>query len=253
MKAVLDLIQKRKQEFAQIPLIKFMQDQSIDPRQRLAWAPCLAPFAMNFKDFNRKVLYREPANTLLQRLLNEHTEEDGRHWVWFLQDLKLLGFDQVCSYTEAMRFLWGDETQKTRQLCIDLFGMCALEEDLIMKLIVVEAIEATGNVALYETAEVAKELKQITQKQHPYFSASHYAVESGHVQSDLSHEDIETLLLGIELTEVQRQKAFVLVDRVFSAFTDSMDEMLVFAQNHPFDQPFITKKAFSESEIAKVS
>ena len=36
MKEVLELIEKRKQEFAQLSLFKFMQDKSIDPIQRLA-------------------------------------------------------------------------------------------------------------------------------------------------------------------------------------------------------------------------
>ncbi|MBW4466232.1 MAG: hypothetical protein KME07_12460 [Pegethrix bostrychoides GSE-TBD4-15B] len=250
MRAVLDRIKQRKEEFAQIPLIQFMQDQSIDPRQRLAWAPCLAPFAMNFKDFNRQVLYQEPASSKIQQLLNEHSQEDGRHWVWFLQDLKLLGFDQMFSYTDMLRFLWGEETRKTRRLCIDLFGMCAFEENPLMKLVVVEALEATGNVALYETAQVAKALKEITHQHHPYFSASHYAVESGHIQAEMTHSEIEEFLEQIELTEADQRKAFLLVDRVFAAFTESMDEMLTFAQTHSYDQVLVTRKYQREKVAA---
>ncbi len=58
MKEVLELIAQKQQEFAQLPLFKFMQDRRIAPRQRLAFAPCLAPFAMNFKDLN-KYAFRE--------------------------------------------------------------------------------------------------------------------------------------------------------------------------------------------------
>jgi hypothetical protein len=43
--------------------MKLLQDKSIDPRQRLAWAPTFAPFAMSFKDFNRTILRKEPATS----------------------------------------------------------------------------------------------------------------------------------------------------------------------------------------------
>ena len=59
MKEVLDFIETKKQELAQTQLIKFLQDKSVHPRQRLAWAPAFTPFAMIFKDFNRMVLRKK--------------------------------------------------------------------------------------------------------------------------------------------------------------------------------------------------
>ena len=49
MKEVFALIEKKQQEFAQLHLFKFMQDTSLTPRQRLAFAPCLAHFVMSFR------------------------------------------------------------------------------------------------------------------------------------------------------------------------------------------------------------
>ena len=239
MKEVLTLIEKKKQEFAQTPFMAFLQDKSIDPRQRLAWAPSFAPFAMSFKDFNHLVLHKEPATSKLQEMINQHAYEDGHHWVWFLQDLKLMGYDYSINFTDTLKFLWGKETQKVRSMAYNLFGMCAFEDDILMKLTIIESIEATGNVALFEIAQVAKELQQITKQHHPYFGQSHYAKETGHIQAEV--EDVSHFLESIELTEAQREKAFTLVERVFADFTESMNEMLAFAQKHPYDQTFITK------------
>ncbi len=243
MKEVLEYIQIKKQEFAQSPFIKFLQDKSIHPRQRLAWAPCFTPFAMSFKDFNSLTLRKEPANNKIQQMINQHTYEDGRHWKWFLQDLKLLGFDNQYNFTDALRFVWGEETQNVRLMAYNLFGMCSFEDDLLMKLVIIESIEVTGNVALYETGLVAEELKKITKQHHPYFAHSHYAVETGHIQSDM--DDIEHFLEEIKLTELQKEKAFILVERVFTDFMNATNEMLLFAHKHYMDKPFI------ESELVE--
>jgi hypothetical protein len=248
MKEVLTFIEKKKQEFAQVPFMKFLQDKSIDPRQRLAWAPAFAFFAMSFKDVNRTVLRKEPATSKLQEMINQHTTEDGRHWVWFLQDMKLMGYDYSINFTDTLKFLWGEETQKVRQMAYNLFAICTFEEDILIKLAIIESIEATGNVALYEIAQVAKELQQITKQHHPYFGESHYAKETGHIQAEM--DDVEHFVESIQLTETQKEKAFLLVEKVFADFTESMNEMLVFAQKHPYDQPFTTMDNIKQSRIA---
>lgn len=246
MKEVLALIEKKKQEFAQTPFIEFLKTKDVDPRQRLAWAPAFAPFAMSFKDFNKLVLRKESATDKLQRMINEHAYEDGHHWVWFLQDLKLMGYDYSVNFTDTLRFLWGEETQKVRSMAYNLFAMCAFEDDILMKLVIIESIEATGNVALFEIAQVAKELQQITKQQHPYFGQSHYAKETGHIQAKV--DNVFHFLESIELTEAQREKAFMLVERVFNDFTESMNEMLTFAQKHPYEQPFIETAVLPPSQ-----
>ncbi len=248
MEEVLALIEEKKHEFAQGPFMKFLQDKSIDPRQRLAWGPAFAPFAMSFKDFNKNVLRKEPSDSKLQEMINQHSYEDGRHWIWFLQDMKIMGYDNPMNYTDMLKFLWGEETQKVRKMAYDLFAICTFEEDILMKLVVIESIEATGNVALFEIAKVAKELQQITKQCHPYFGESHYAKESGHIQASM--DDVEDYLKSIQLTKPQKKKAFTLVEKVFADFTEAMDEMLVFAQKHPYDLPFTTTRNINQSRTA---
>ena len=233
MKEVLALIEQKKQEFAQLPLFEFMQDKSINPRQRLAFAPCLAPFAMNFKDLNKYVFREEPTNNKIQELINKHTYEDDHHWVWFLRDLKQLDFDQSLSFGNALRFLWGEETNKTRQVCNKLALLYTFQADPIQKLVIIEAIEATGNVAFLETKKVVHELQQITQKKYYYFGDCHFNSETGHA---MGTANVEQFIENIKLTNETRKEAFELVEKVFEIFTELIDELLVYAKTHKISQ-----------------
>ena len=236
MKEVLALIKQKKQEYTQLPLHEFLRDTSIDPRQRLAWAPCFAPFAMNFKDINKYVFWKEPAGSKIQEMINKHTEEDGRHWKWFLEDMGKLGIDQSIKFSDALRFLWGEETLKTRQVSNELFALCHSLDDPLLMLVVIEVIEETGNVSLCEVSRVSQELQKITNQKYRYFSTSHYSVEDGHIRGGI--DDVVEFLESIQLTEEQRTKAFELVEKIFAGFSESMNEMYEFAVKHSYDQPF---------------
>ena len=247
MKEILALIEKKKQDIAQTQLIQFMQDKSIDPRQRLAWTPAFAPFAMMFKDFNRIVLYKEPADSKIQEMINQHSREDAQHWSWFLKDMQLMGYDSPINYTDALKFLWGEETVKVRQMAYNLFGICTLEEDVLIKLAVAESVEAIGNVGLFEASQVAKELTEITKQHYPYFGPSHIVKETGHIQADM--DSVENFIENIQLTEAQKEKAFTLIEKVFADFADSMNEMFTFAHKHAYDRPFTTMSSINKSVL----
>ena len=234
MKEVLEFVEQKKQEFAQLPLCKFMQDTSIDPKRRLAWAPCLAPFAMGFGDLNKYVLRQEPTTDKIQQLINLHTYEDDHHWVWFLEDLKKLGLDHSLKFTDAMRFFWSDDTQKTRQVChqiaVHTFGL-----EPIVVMAAVEAIEATGNVVLSLTAQVAQELQLVAKQNYLYFGQHHFCVETGHA---VGTDDVEQFLASIELTASQTEQALKLVEKVFEVFTDCLNELMTYVETHSIAQPF---------------
>lgn len=238
MKDVLAYVEQKKQEFAQLPLCKFLQNKSIDPRKRLSWAPCLTPFSMAFGELNRVVLRREPTDDPYQALINKHTYEDDHHWVWFLEDLEKLGLDHNMKFSDAMRFFWSEGTQKTRDVChkiaLHTFGL-----EPIVVLAAIEAIEATGNVVLSLTAEVAQELQQTTNQNYRYFGQHHFCVETGHA---MGTDDVEALLEQIELTEAQQAQAIALVDKVFEVFTDSLQELMHYIETHSPDQPFATTR-----------
>jgi cell fate (sporulation/competence/biofilm development) regulator YmcA (YheA/YmcA/DUF963 family) len=230
MKDILDLVQQRKEEFARLPLFKYLQDTSIHPRQRLAFAPALSPLVLGFGELCKRVLKEEPTNDTLQALINIHTYEEDIHWQWFLEDLPTLGFDDSLLFTNTLKFLWGEETKKTRQVCAKM-ERYAYKSDPVMRLIVMEVAEAAANVFFSETEQVINELKSITKKQYLYFGGYHIEKENNH---HIKKEDITNYLEQIPLVEERRQECYEVVDILFKAFTESMDELLVYSQRHQY-------------------
>ncbi|MEG4329675.1 hypothetical protein QUB37_22890 [Microcoleus sp. AT3-A2] len=234
MKEVLALIEKKKQEFAKSGLFEFMRDKSIDPRQRLAFAPCIAHFAMSFGELNKYVLREEPTNDPLQEIVNNHTYEDDHHWLWLLKDLETLGINKSLKFSDSLKFIWNEETKASRLVTYQMFRY-AFGASPIAKLVIVEVIEATGSVVLSATASVAEELRPITQKELVYFGCSHLAVETGHTTGS---PEVEQSLNKIQLTIESRQEAFEIVENLFAVSTEQIAELLVYAKTHSFDQPF---------------
>jgi hypothetical protein len=228
MQRVLELIEQKKQVYTQLPLFAFMQDQTIPPLQRLGFAPCMAHFIMSFGDLN-KYVFREPEITdRLHNLINEHTYEDDHHWPWFLTDLKKLGFCQSQDFTDMLRFLWSEETKVTRQLSYQLSAY-TLQAQPIQKLVVIEAIEATGNVLFGLTTQIALEIQSETQQEYQYFGEYHFKLETGHAAGELGSEAI---LKKIELSEDVLQECFELVEQVFELFTEWTEELHRYARKH---------------------
>ncbi|MEG4325777.1 hypothetical protein [Microcoleus sp. herbarium5] len=234
MEEVLALIEKKKQEFAKSELFEFMRDKSIDPRQRLAFAPCIAPFVMSFGELNKYVFREEPTNDPLQEIVNYHTYEDDHHWLWFLEDLERLGINSSVKFSDALKFLWNEETKASRWLTHQIFRY-AFGATPIAKLAILEVIEATGNVFFSTAAPIAQELRTITQKEFLYFGCFHLAVETGHTTGT---PEVEQLIKNIQLTIESRQEAFEVVEHLFEAFAKLTTELLVYSKTHSFEQPF---------------
>lgn len=235
MKEVQALINAKKEEFAELPLFAFMRRQDLDPWQRVAWAPAFAPYVHTFGDINKYVFPIQPADTQLKRMINNHAAEDGKHWHWFLKDIDTLGFNVPQKFGDTLRFLWGTETALTRKLGWTLLALSLYEDDPEMKLVVIECIEATGNVALVPFAAVGEELLAESNQRCYYFATNHLDVESGHIQGGI--EDVEVFLDDIVLTPEKRRRAFDIVEKVFEGFTESMNEMYEYCVRHKHDQP----------------
>lgn len=223
MKSVLDFIEEQKQEFSQLPLFEFMRDENIDPRQRLSWAPWVAPYAMNFGDLNKYILRQEPTTDKIQAMINVHTYEDDHHWIWFLEDLEKLEFNPSLKYSDTLRIMWSKQTEKSRLICNKLGLLIESQSDTLLKLAISEAIEATGHVVLFLTSEVSKQLQPLNKINYRYFGPPHFAVETGY---PIGKENVEEFIKSLELTEETRQQAFVLVETVFDLFTEMFQELM---------------------------
>ncbi|MEA5593061.1 hypothetical protein [Rivularia sp. UHCC 0363] len=226
MQEILSLIAEKNQEYAKLPLFSFLEDKTIDPRQRLSFAPCIAHFIMSFGDLNKYVFREKQVNSKIQDIINEHTYEDDHHWPWFVTDLEKLGFNPQMNFTQVLRYLWSEQSKVSRQLSYQLSAYL-LEAEPIIKIVAIEAIEATGNVLFSRTSLVASELTEITGQNYIYFGDFHFNLESGHAMGTPGGED---LLATLQLTDSQRQQAYEVVEKVFSIFTEWTHELLAYAQ-----------------------
>lgn len=232
MKQVLKHIQQKKEAYSQLPFFEFVRNGDIDPMRRLAWAPYAAPFIMGFIDLNKYVFRSEPTEDPLQEILNRHTHEDDRHWRWFLEDLKKLGFDKPLSFNDSLEFLWGDETRYSRELTYH-FCRFGLGASPVRKAIAIEAIEAAGNVQFSAAAIASKDLQALTDKQYKYFGDIHLSVETGRTFGPVSAEEY---IENIQLTPEDREAAIEMVDVLFSVLTNWKNDLFIRAKAHPIDQ-----------------
>ena len=244
MKEVLALIEKKKQEFAQLPFFMFLQDKSIDPRQRLAFAPYFAPFVMGFGELNKYSFRNEQSNDSIQAIVNQHTYEDDYHWLWFLDDLKSLGFDQFLNLSDALRLLWSEETRIPRQAVYELHRY-TFQSAPIQKFVVIEAIEATADIFLSATTQVAQELETITGEKYSYFGSYHSMVDSGHT---MHSSETEECMEDIQLKPENRKKALILVRKVFGIFTELMNGLYVYARTNQIEQPLKPVKLLNQEK-----
>ncbi|MBE9212075.1 hypothetical protein IQ247_05010 [Plectonema cf. radiosum LEGE 06105] len=226
MQEILSLIEEKNQEYALLPLFKFLEDKTINPRQRLSFAPCIAHFIMSFGDLNKYVFREKQVLSKVQDIINEHTYEDDHHWPWFVTDLEKLGFNPQMNFTQVLRYLWSEQSKVSRQLSYQLSAY-TLQAEPIIKIAAIEAIEATGYVLFSRTAQVASELTEITGEKYTYFGDFHFNLENGHA---MGTEGGEAFLATLDLTESQRQQAYEVVENVFSIFTEWTHELLAYAQ-----------------------
>lgn len=226
MKKVLAHINQKKKEFAQLPLFEFLQDQTIDPRRRLAFAPCIAPFAMSFGELNRRVFRDEPTTDEIQQIINVHTYEDDHHWPWLLSDMDKLSFNPQLSFNESLEFLWNEQTIHARAAAYYLYN-ATYKASPTRKFTIIEATESTGNILLANSATPARELKKKTQYDYEYFGSGHLEVDTGHT---FCSTEARQVIEAVELSEEERQAAYVAVDETFAVFTNLMNELLAFAQ-----------------------
>jgi hypothetical protein len=116
MQAILKLIEQKASELGQSPIIQFLRDKSLDPRQRFSFVPCVAPWVFGFSDINKYVLRDDTSGDSLQQMINTHTTEDDHHWEMYVRDLEALEMNDARDYASALKLLWGNESKRTRQV-----------------------------------------------------------------------------------------------------------------------------------------
>lgn len=227
MRRVMELIEKRTAELGKAPFFDFLRDTSVPPRDRLAFAPCVAHFVMSFADLYALVLREEPTDDHFQTLVNAHTREDETHWQWFLKDLEKIGANPELRFSDALRFVWSDATVQMRMLT---YQMCRLGfgADSLSKLVLVHVIEAAGKVTIESVAEVGREFGVATGERLVYLGPHHFDTEGNHT---LEVPGVHTAIVEIALDPARADALMAMVDESFGYFRAFIDEMHAFAKS----------------------
>jgi hypothetical protein len=233
MQTVLAHIANKKNDFDAKPFFSFMRDGNVPILQRMAFAPCWAHHALSFADLNRYYLTDESSDDVYQKMLNHHAAEDGTHWAWYLTDLERLGLNPELGFTDAMRMVWSKETAATRLFSYKLIEV-AIRSSQLMKLVMVETIEAIGNSILLGSVPLINELSKSTKLKYPYYGEHHLERETGHMNLDgTDFPRVEEIVLS----EGQREQAIALVDEIFQSAMKCFDEMLIYAKARVSETP----------------
>ena len=95
------------------------------------------------------------------------------------------------------------------------------------KLVIVEAIEETGNVLFGLTAKIAARIQAEGGPELRYLGQFHFSRETGHAMHGHDHRVLE----AIPLTASERARCLDLAFRVFDMFSDWTAELLAYAKN----------------------
>ncbi|MEG4422100.1 hypothetical protein QUA70_26465 [Microcoleus sp. LAD1_D5] len=247
MKTLLDIIEKKNQEFAQLPFFEYMKDESVEPRQKLAFAPVITPLALEFSELCKRVLRQEPTTNKIQEMVNRHTYEEHFHWQWLLEDMEKMGMNYSMPFSDVVRFIWSEHTKVSRSM-LPLFERYTYQADPIMKLVAIEVSEVTANVFFRATNPVAMQLQAMTGDELRYFGMCHNHIENTHtLHTPASLQAIR----DIEVPEEIRQQAMEFIDVAFDYFAELVNEFLVYIKTHSYENQF-GKAALSERALSAV-
>lgn len=244
MKAVLAVIEERKQAFARQPFFAFLRDESLSPEQRLAFLPCMAHWCMSFADLNRYFLRAEAGADEYQQKVNVYSHEDDDHWRLYLEDFRKLGFEQLYNGAGWISFLWGEETRANRMLSYRIAHL-VMGATSVERLAIVEAMEEAANVFFPLTVQLAEQVRQRTGVELRYLGHFHMSLEAEHTGAG-DHD----ALRRIELDEETRRRATSMVNEIFGLFEEWAEEVLRFAVARLGERltvPAMTLRSVSES------
>lgn len=224
MRVVMKAIFAAKRRYAQLPLFQFMRDEARTPRERLGFFPCMAPFILDFGDLNKYVMRDEVSSDPHQRMVNAHTYEDDHHWPWYLEDFSKLGYDVPRAPTELLHAFYGERTKVNRMLKSRLAHLLYAATP-VERLVIIEAIEETGNVLFKLTAQLARSIEAERGITLRYLGDFHLNLETGHAMGNDEHR----VLAEIPLDEAQRAHCLTLVTQVFQLFEEWTAELLAYA------------------------
>jgi len=226
MKSVMRELAQATRHHSTLPLFEFLRSEAVPARERLAFAPCLAPYIMAYVDLAH-ALFSDPASEdPSQKLINEQTRNGDQRLSWYLEDLRKLGFDHTTSVTQSLRALMRDEARGLRmlgpRLAQVLHGATPVE-----KLVLLESIEAVEGVLFEHTAKLAARLQAEGGPALRFFGGARFSHPVEAESRVLRRHALELIVLA----PLERIRCLDMAFRVFDMFADASAELLAHARH----------------------
>lgn len=226
MKAVMREVAQARRHYSKLPFFEFLRRETIAPRDRLAFHPCMAPFVLALPDLDRYVLRDELSTDRHQALVNALVRDDDPQWRWYLEDLAKLGFDRASGVAQVLRSSMKDDMRESRMLASRL-AQAIHAAAPVEKLVIVECLRQAGDVLFELTSAIAQQVRAAGGPELRYLGQHHFARAAGHASRGVD----ERVLEKIELDPVARVRCLGLAFRVFDLFADWSNELLAYAEN----------------------
>ena len=224
MNQILGLIDIKKKTIEQHELCKWMSNAQIDPKLRLSFVPSMLFFIMGFSDILKEIKVKNP-QTKLDYIINTHCDEDSDHWRWYLKDLENLGFslnDWGGNVSGVFSTLWDEKLYPTRKLVYESIKYAQNAKDPVLKLILIEVMEATFGAFTINMIHPLKETSYY--KALDFFGHTHEHAEDNHsLGSWTSDETPEEFMHNIKVESSIKYEAVAMIDHLFDLFSEMFD------------------------------
>ncbi|MBP9692101.1 MAG: hypothetical protein KBD90_02075 [Alphaproteobacteria bacterium] len=204
----------KQQNFKLHPFFEKLSQQT-NFLKTMEFAPRLTFWIMSFQDVLR-LLPKQVKSKNLRRIAIHHKIEDAGHEQWFLQDMTHLKKEEY----NKLSWLFSKENSLVRDFSYSVVAEALKPSKDHLKITLILILESTGHIFFDQLANYVKlhgynsDLK--------YFSSYHLDVEHGHA---IFEEQLMKELLGIDLSESDRQDVIDLINRVYTGFHDVFDQL----------------------------
>ncbi|MBD2450030.1 hypothetical protein H6G76_23275 [Nostoc sp. FACHB-152] len=178
MKDIIKYIKNQENKFLQLKFFQVLTNSGIDPIQRLSLLPYLTDLAMSFQDLNHDLLNDGLNSHIGPETVNSYSVEDGSYWRGYLKYLETLEINQVMQSSDYLKFMGSNKTLKTRRLANSLIAKCRYENDILLKIVIIAAIDASGSPAIRAIAKISEELLSNTNEFNSDFSQESVKLET---------------------------------------------------------------------------
>jgi hypothetical protein len=211
VRSVLDRIESHKHCLAHGDLFRWLGDEAIDGRRRLAFAPAMLYYLMGFKDV-LAALQRAAPGGGFDEAIRAYCGEDAEHWRWYLTDLELLDHGlgtwgaTIPAWCDEV---WGASTEANRRTIFRLVQHASQQGHPMRALALIWVFEATGTLFIGHTRKAAIALNMDDALR--YFGRLHY-------EEEFAHSVVASSFAQVPLDDRTYDDICAMVDQVFEDY-----------------------------------